>query len=133
MSYYGPKWPLKNGEEDAFALYETAKEQIHFYLKNLLLTSKGENFSDSRYGVGIRSFLFEQNLEQVRGAIQSEINLQMRNYLPYLNVVSIDVSASDSDIDNGVLNVRIEYNLPGRTVNDIFELETESSSTIGFY
>ena len=133
MTIYGPQWPLKRGTEDTFARYEQAKDQINFYLKCLLLTSKGENLSDPGYGVGLRSFLFEQNIGQASGQIQSEIELQIRNYLPYLRVASIDVNSSPDDIDNGVLNVRIEYSLPGRSTTDIFELESENSTTTGFY
>lgn len=132
MSYYGPQWPLKKGTEDTFARYETAKDQISFYLKNLLLTSPGENLSDPRYGVGLRSFLFEQNLEQVTGEIQAEIEIQIRNYLPYLDIVSIDFVSTPQDIDTGVLGIRIEYRLPGKPASDIFELEPENSTT-GFY
>ena len=116
MSYYGPQWPLKKGTEDTFARYETAKDQISFYLKNLLL----------------RSFLFEQNLEQVTGEIQAEIEIQIRNYLPYLDIVSIDFVSTPQDIDTGVLGIRIEYRLPGKPASDIFELEPENSTT-GFY
>ena len=133
MSLFGPQWPLKKGTEDTFARYEEAKDQISFYLKNLLLTSPGENLSDSRYGVGLRSFLFEQNLEQTTSEIQSEIEIQIRNYLPYLNVTSIEFVSSPQDVDTGVLNVRIEYRLPGKSVIDVFELETENSTTTGFY
>ena len=133
MSLFGPQWPLKNGTEDTFARYEDAKDQIGFYLKNLLLTSPGENLSDSKYGVGLRSFLFEQNLQQVTSEIQSEIEIQIRNYLPYLSIISIDFISTPQDIDTGVLSVRIEYVLPGKSVSDIFELETEDSTTTGFY
>lgn len=133
MSLFGPQWPLKKGTEDTFARYEEAKDQISFYLKNLLLTSPGENLSDPRYGVGLRSFLFEQNLDQTTAQIQSEIEIQIRNYLPYLNVISIDFVSTPQDIDTGVLTVRIEYGLPGKPISDVFELETENSTTTGFY
>ena len=61
MPLFGPKWPLSQGNEDTFKLYDDVKQQINFYLKNLLLTSPGENISDPNYGVGIRQFLFEMN------------------------------------------------------------------------
>ena len=133
MTIYGPQWPLKKGTKDTFARYSLAKEQINFYLKNLLLTSKGENLSDPRYGVGIRSFLFEQNMEQVRGQIQSEIHTQIRNYLPYLDIININVFSTPQDVDNSVLNIRIEYRLPGQITSSTFELESEDSTTTGIY
>ena len=64
MPLFGPKWPLKKGNEDAFEMYDDVKDQISFYLKCLILTSPGENISDPGYGVGLRRFLFEQNLDK---------------------------------------------------------------------
>lgn len=57
MPIYGPKWPLRKGNSDLFELNEDLKSQISFELKNLILTSPGENISDANYGVGIRSFV----------------------------------------------------------------------------
>jgi phage baseplate assembly protein W len=133
MAQYGPKWPLKKGNEDLYEMYTEIKDQISFYMKNLLLTSKGENLSDPSYGVGIRSFLFEQNIESVRGAIQSEIQQQFAVYLSYVDIEDIVINASSADIDSNSLSVKISYRLPGQSVPDIFELESETSPTIGFY
>ena len=52
MPLYGPKWPLKSGNEDTFEMYKSVEQQISFYLKTLLLTSPGENLSDPVYGIG---------------------------------------------------------------------------------
>ena len=84
MPLYGPKWPLSQGNHDTFELYDDIKQQISFYLKNLLLTSPGENISDPNYGVGLRRYLFEQNLPSVRGSLSSSISVQLSTYLPYL-------------------------------------------------
>ena len=32
MAIYGPRWPLKIGNEDTYELYSTLKDQINFYL-----------------------------------------------------------------------------------------------------
>ena len=77
MPLYGPKWPLKSGTRDTFEVYDDIKQQINFYLKNLLLTSPGENISDSNYGVGLRSYMFEQNIDSVRASISSRIYSQI--------------------------------------------------------
>ena len=82
MPLYGPVWPLKKGNHDTFAIYESIRQQISFELKNLLLTSPGENISDPNYGVGLRRFLFEQNTESVRSELQNEILSQIGFYMP---------------------------------------------------
>ncbi len=80
MPLYGPKFPLSAGNHDTFELYEDVKQQINFYLKNLLLTSPGENISDPNYGVGLRRFLFEQNVESTRSTMLSSISSQISRY-----------------------------------------------------
>ena len=133
MPLYGPKWPLSQGNHDTFELYDDVKQQISFYLKNLLLTSPGENLSDQNYGVGLRRYMFEQNLPSVRGIIASEISSQMTTYLPYLEVSDIQVGATAQEIDSNTLKIRIVYSIPGDVVQEVFELDMNPDNTIGFY
>lgn len=133
MPLYGPKFPLSAGTRDTFELYDDVKQQIGFYLKNLLLTSPGENISDPDYGVGLRRFLFDQNTESVRSSIASSISSQISRYLPYLNVASIEAGADSQEIDNSSMFVRITYSIPGDVVQEIFELNLQPDATIGFY
>ena len=133
MPLYGPKWPLSQGNNDTFELYDDIKQQISFYLKNLLLTSPGENLSDPNYGVGLRRYMFEQNLSSTRGAIASAISSQMSTYLPYLRVSDIQVGATAQEIDSNTLSVKIIYSIPGDVVQEVFELDMNPDNTIGFY
>ena len=133
MPLYGPKWPLKAGNADTFELYDDINQQIGFYLKNLLLTSPGENISDSDYGVGLRRFMFEPNLPSIRSSIAGAISSQISEYLPYLNVEDIQVNASAKEIDNNSLKVRIIYSIPNDVAQQIFELDLNPDTTIGFY
>jgi len=133
MPLYGPKFPLKTGNRDTFEIYDNLESQISFFLKNLLMTSPGEKISDSNYGVGIRSFLFEQNIESSRSRIQSEISSQISIYMPYLDVASIEVSATDKDVDSSSLNVKIAYSFPDDDLQREFELDLDPDTYIGFY
>ena len=133
MPLYGPKWPLKAGNADTFELYDDINQQISFYLKNLLLTSAGENISDSSYGVGLRRFMFEPNLPSIRSSIAGAISSQISEYLPYLTVEDIQVNASAQEIDNNSLKVRIIYSIPNDAAQQIFELDLNPDTTIGFY
>ena len=133
MPLYGPKWPLKSGNEDTFEMYDDVKQQITFYLKNLILTSPGENISDPNYGVGLRRFLFEQNIDFVRGSIASSISGQISIYLPYLTVEEIQVNADAQEIDSNSITVRIIYGIPGDVTQQVFELDLNPDTTIGFY
>ena len=133
MPLYGPKWPLKNGENDAFELYDDVKDQISFYLKCLMLTSPGENLSDLNYGVGLRRFLFEQNLPSTRSSIESTVSSQISIYLPYLDVQDIQVGATSADIEEDSVTLKITYYIPSDTIQQVFELDLRPDTTIGFY
>ena len=133
MPLYGPKWPLKSGNADTFEMYNSIEQQIGFYLKNLLLTSPGENISDPSYGVGIRRFIFEQNLDFVRSSIESAISSQIAIYLPYLDLVEIETIASSEDVDSNFMTIRVTYGIPGDVTQKVFELDLKPETTIGFY
>lgn len=133
MPLYGPKWPLKSGSEDAFALYDNVEEQISFYLKNLMLTSPGENLSDPSYGVGLRRFLFEPNIDSYRSSILSAISSQISIYLSFLDVSDVEVIANAQDIDSNSITIKVVYAIPGDVIQKIFELDLQPESTIGFY
>tara|TARA_B100000287_G_scaffold45203_1_gene40499 strand:+ start:563 stop:964 length:402 start_codon:yes stop_codon:yes gene_type:complete len=133
MPLYGPKFPLSAGNRDTFELYDDIKQQINFYLKNLILTSPGENISDPNYGVGLRRFLFEQNVESNRQSIASAISTQISTYLPYLTVTDIQVGASSQEIDSNTMTVKVIYSIPGNVVQEVFELDMNPETTIGFY
>ena len=133
MPLYGPRWPLSSGENDAFEMYDDVKKQISFYLKCLLLTSPGENISDPDYGVGLRSYLFEPNNDSIKGTISSKIQNQISRYLNYLQVSEISVDSSSSDIDSNSLNIKIVYYIPKNTTQEVFELNLNPDTNIGFY
>ena len=133
MPLYGPKWPLKAGNADTFELYDDINQQISFYLKNLLLTSPGENISDSSYGVGLRRFMFEPNLPSIRSSIAGAISSQISEYLPYLTVEDIQVNASAQEIDSNSLKIKIIYSIPNDAAQQIFELDLNPDTTTGLY
>jgi len=133
MPLYGPSWPLKSGERDTYELYDDIKQQISFYLRNLLLTSPGENISDPSYGVGLRRFLFENNLESTRSLISSRITSQISRYLPYVDVEEVIVDATPEEIDSNTLNIKVVYRLQNDVATSVFELSENQTQNIGFY
>tara|TARA_Y100001937_G_C6956720_1_gene257085 strand:- start:73 stop:471 length:399 start_codon:yes stop_codon:yes gene_type:complete len=132
MPIYGPKWPLKKGNSDLFQMNEDLKSQISFELKNLLLTSRGENISDPNYGIGIRSFIFDQNTRSSQGRIRSEISSQISRYIPGIIVEDIRISATDAEIDSNSLGISISYYFSGNPVSNIFTLDI-GRNEIGLY
>lgn len=133
MPLYGPKFPLSKGNRDTFEVYDDVNQQISFYLKNLILTSPGENISDPDYGVGLRRFLFEPNIDSIRDSISSEILTQASKYLPFITIEMVAVNASAQDVDSNSVNVKLTYQILGEDILQTFELETTPPTTIGFY
>ena len=132
MPIYGPKWPLRKGNSDLFELNEDLKSQISFELKNLILTSPGENISDANYGVGIRSFLFEPNTPSSANIIKSKISSQISRYIPDIIVENVSVIARNADIDSNSLSISITYYFLSNTVSNIFTLDIGSNQA-GLY
>lgn len=133
MSFYSPSLPLKRGIEDTYEKNKTIEQQINFYLKNLLLTSPGENISDPLYGVGLYSFLFEPATESTTSLITSKISSQISSYIPYINVSEIVVDDSQSDFDSNLVNIRIAYNIVDDIESMLFNLEVNNNSSMGLY
>ena len=82
---YAPKWPLK-GVDDIFEMYESPKDLVKYHLKSLLLTSPGEKISDSNYGIGLRSFLFEQASDAFASNLEERFLRKLQNI--YLRLTS---------------------------------------------
>ena len=133
MPLFGPRWPLKKGNEDVFQMYDDINQQISFYLKCLILTSPGENLSDPNYGVGLRRFLFEQNLQSTRETIASVVSSQITTYLPYLDLQNVEVGATSAEIDSNSMSLRVIYYIPNNTIQQVFELDLNPDTAIGFY
>ena len=74
MAGLSPKIPLQRSEVDGFyALNKTHVELVKQNFKNLLLTSPGERIMEPNFGVGLRTFLFEQDAQILQDQIVSKI------------------------------------------------------------
>ncbi len=74
MSGIGPKLPLIKDQNNGFALTRTIKENIKQSLKMLILTNPGERIMLPEYGVGLRRFLFENDVPITRSRIITKIS-----------------------------------------------------------
>ena len=133
MALFGPRWPLKKGTTDSYEMYDSIDDQISFYMKCLILTSSGENLSDPNYGVGLRRFLFEQNLDSVQDAILSKVASQIASYLPYLDILDMQIIDASREMESNTMTLRIVYRIPSDTLQRVFELNLNPDTTIGFY
>jgi len=125
MAGLGPKLPLILGTEDGtYQLIKTYKNLVSQNFKNLLLTSPGERMMDPHFGVGIRNFLFENDSEFLYSEISSEIDIQVRKYMPFIIVTDVlfvtPEMAGFAGMDNNFLSMQIEYTIaPLNTIDNL--------------
>jgi phage baseplate assembly protein W len=89
-------------------------------MKMLLLTRKGEYIWDTNFGVGLHSYLFENETTISIGFLEGEIRKQIATYLPYVVVDDVVIRI---DSDNQILNAQIRFRYNGLSIPDLFEVE----------
>ena len=88
---YSAALPLIKDPNDGFAMLKTIQSVAKQNLKMLLYTEPGERVNDSNFGVGIKLFLFEQNVSFTHEEIKQKIINQVRLYLPYITIQKINI------------------------------------------
>jgi phage baseplate assembly protein W len=121
MAGISPKLPLGFNKVDlGYTLNKTLKESIQQNLKNLLLTNPGEKVFDINFGVGIKSFLFENMSDSFDSKITSRISTQVAKYMPFVNIKKLDVTRSP---DYNSVSISLYYSVPTVSINDILSLD----------
>ena len=96
-----PKIPLLVDAIDGhYGLNKTIHQAVQQNLKNLILTQKGERIMDSNFGVGLRNFLFENITEEVKIDIQNEIIDTIKTFLPFVNIIQLNVTENNRNTIN---------------------------------
>lgn len=94
-----PKLPLTKDVQDGYALNKDYVSMVKQNLKMLILTAPGERIMEPTFGVGLRNYLFENNIEVTRNRIAAAVREQVETYLPFVEIRNIDIS---QDIREGV-------------------------------
>ena len=96
-------------------------------LINLILCCPGERVMHAGFGVGLRNYLFEQNISATRSRIKNKIQSQVAEYLPYIILRAVDFNGTD--VDQNLLGIRIIYSIAGTSAD---RLEPEDVGEIEF-
>tara|TARA_Y100000310_G_C20448034_1_gene699363 strand:- start:380 stop:772 length:393 start_codon:yes stop_codon:yes gene_type:complete len=83
----------------AYHLNTTFAEVAKQNLKMLILTVPGERIMDPHFGVGLKTFLFEQQDSVTYSRLTDKILSQVATYLPYLSVTDIDYGIPENNPD----------------------------------
>jgi hypothetical protein len=120
MFGYSVKLPVLRDSKDGFTLTKSIQENVQQNLKNIVLTAPGERIMDPNFGVGIRAFLFEHNIESVREDIKERIFSQVKKYMPFVQIKGVRMG-EDREISEK-LYIQIEYAISGLSAVDILQL-----------
>jgi|9_EtaG_2_1085328.scaffolds.fasta_scaffold86721_1 phage baseplate assembly protein W len=119
-----PQFPLSLGSKTLFSEADNTKQVVLFHLRNLILTNPGEKISDPDYGVGIRSYLFENITRGVLNNIAKDIDLAIKKYLGYIDVTNITVA---SPPDSNYVSVKVSFEIPSIDISDDLLLEVSNT------
>ena len=111
----GVAFPLD--EVNLFTGTQTLKEQVKANLINLLLTQPGERVNEPNFGVGLKHFLFEQNIDI--DSLNTVINEQINFYIPEISLIDTVVDFLD---DEHLLFIKIIYSINSDNTTDAIQL-----------
>ena len=96
---------------------ETTKDQIKTNFLNLLLTVPGERINQPNYGIGLKSLLFENNIDE--DSLLENINTKVEYYMPEIIVNNSNIKR---DIDMNKINIRLDYTIKLDNVEDSIQI-----------
>ena len=95
----------------------TLKEQVKSNLINVLLTKPGERVMEPDFGVGLKFYLFEQNinLDNLKDKINDQINI----YVPEISLSDVIVDFIEGE---HLLFIKIVYSINADKTTDAIQL-----------
>ena len=123
-AFVGLSFPLKVGSNYDFQMTKTVVEQSVHNLRNLLLTYPGERVA---FGSRLRELLFEPINEDLEVRVEEEIRRSVSEFLPYINIIDIDLFDNNSDNNELLVNIKFSTSLSPQDVQ-----ETTVSATTSY-
>lgn len=120
MASYSVALPLELDDGDGFVMIKSIKSLIKQNLKMILLTTPGERVMQPDFGVGLKTYLFENYGSGVETQIDSKIREQVNRYLPAISILNIAFGIADPD--NNRLAFSLIYAIPNINANDFLEI-----------
>ncbi len=101
---------------------DQTSDAIDQNLKFMMLTVPGTFFEYPDFGVNIQQYLFEFGNPNTEEAAKANILSQARRFLPYLTILSTDISFEEMS-----MNIRIQYRIDQTSEVQYFELTTTAA------
>jgi len=111
----GVAFPLD--DTNMFKGTQTLKEQVKSNLINVLLTQPGERVNEPNFGVGLKHYLFEPNVN--KDSLNENINNQINYYIPEISLIDTIV---DSVNNEHIIFIKIVYSIKSNNEVDAVQL-----------
>jgi len=116
----GLSLPLTRGNSGYFTQTFDSVSQARANIVNLLNTQRGERRFQPLFGSGLKSALFEQNLDSTPDILKQIVINDINNWIPNVNVINVDLSLSNQEI-NAYKDTYIVYIKVTFSVNNIVD------------
>jgi len=118
-TFVGLELPLTHTQNGFFNRTKTALEQAKSNIRNLLLTNKGERLGNPTFGTNLLSLVFSQENTDLESRVEEEIRASMGEFLPFINIVSIETNFSDTNKNVANVNLRFTLNVDVTSEEDL--------------
>lgn len=107
------QFPMRRSIRGAFATNETTLEAVADDLKILILTNHGERPIHGDFGANLRKVIFEGQGRDVRQQIKDQISVAVAKWMPFVNLLEIDVddSTSNTTLKLNEVHVKITFSV----------------------
>jgi len=122
MATLGVKLPITRNSIHGYTMIDDINTLIRQNLKMLILTNPGERVMIPDFGVGIRTYLFENFSDTIFIDLNNTIKKQAQKYLPV--IVINDIKFDSTDKDRNKLGIQIAYSIPSLNIKDLLEFTT---------
>ena len=132
MPGLSPKLPLHIDQIDGYALTKDFKQVAAQNLKMVVMTNPGERIMMPNFGVGIKTYLFENATQTTFDNIEEKIRHQTKKYVPYITIESISFLSEKNDFSespiepsslSNYVHLQIKYSIPSIFISDTLTLE----------
>ncbi len=107
----GVKVPIRMGQNGYFEQTFTSIDEAKSNMLNLMLTQRGERMMQPEFGTSIYGRLFEPITTDLKAEVEGEIREAVENWLPYVELTSVDVDISTDNIDRNRVDIKIGFGL----------------------
>ena len=120
-----PKLPISEDSEGNLMNTRTLSESVQQNLKNIILTTPGERVMDVEFGVGLRNYLFLNDVPETTSKLDGAIRQQVSKYMPFVKITELDINSGDRE--SNLLQVSMRYEIEGLMSDELLFLSLKTN------